>query len=1192
VGLIVVNILSALILTAAEPAEAEESPRVKCSTNSAPISNAEEVLSAAATSSNANVSFEDSPLYKNPETPLRLQIIGSLTPLKNKITTNQLPIEVHVLDTTGKILHSAAGLASLRGHGRRQENEFKPFSIEMKETDEIDNSPFAGRHKKFDITPPARFVTLNSSEPVSQDALLEYFSYRLANFLLPKSLRVKIAILEMIDTDKTSWGGGWGFIRENRAAAAKRLKSKKIAKANSFESPYAREDFELPSDWDEFDVHLFEGLIRNPDEDVRLLKNYEGIKNKSGEISFLPFDFNYTAANFTLSPYSVEEGVQEYLNNLRSITHPPRDENGKSIDIKGREFEYLQQHMKRHLNLLAEARKLLPKIPLEAKNKSDLEQVLNRHVEIIEALMSPANKVAVTKALQHPIDPRAWNKIGDFADYLASLKISDPLRYIADYVQIHGFDSEDATQVQRVLNYLNATNFRLGKEKPKDYFMDIKVSELQNTLSSAIASTEKREMERLKVALENSANDPKIQIDELFVMFERTKTPVEEAFKILTKYLKYHPLNSFSVTQLSKAEQSLQTSMTSWPEGLAKLSAYYRAKQIQKEVSAEIAKIKADKMDDLERLTADSAVGMNKFLELLSTADIPNAYLPEKFSDYLKSHPIDQGTEADAVDASKFLSDKISSWPPGIDVQAYYQTVAINNKFVDAPRQIKLRAFAKSIEQDKSAGSFAKFIEAVEDDHIPDTDYPYLLSKFFERNKIDSQSEEQLNEAKTFLSKHLERWPPGVNVPEYYRTEKIKKNVDAALTKINEQRIEIKKQELEKSLATHLNLSEMIKMLDDAAVPNSEFPGYIQKHLKSQPVEELDDTELLSAEKLLIARLEKWPQGIDVSEFYKTKKLAGLMHESSITNHARKIAPQIETLIASVESSKGSASIANFLKQMEDQHVQLTDYPAYLSKFTAIYPLTNQTEEDLKWASNKLEECSANDVFRNRSEAAEVQTIRKNILEEYVSIHQAKIRPQISKLISTLEASSTNRLSIDGFLTRLQDSGVPAGDTPQYLSSYSEKFPLLKQNEKALASAEKILIDQLSHWPDNTPSGSLDFVIAQAILSEITTAKKAKEVNRLVWLRQVVDSALQNPDEGIGSFARKLQRAETPGADLPDYISRYLKSHSLRKQSKQQLEQAAVVLTERINSWQPNVDVHQYYDVQKDLNDLKKQIKN
>ncbi len=238
-------------------------------------------------------------LFENPDKPIVIfieaplaKIAGTQKPTTNK---NELKfqgrLKIRLDSSKGKATYSSPANIEItpRGGHRFYNNFLKPLEIDIVSKKSETPLVFSKEWRSFDLVNP-RFV--GSSKPennFNQEIFAEFISYRLANFMLPFSLRVQLVKIEILDRNKLK-SIGYGIIRESKTAAAKRLGMAKIPKEQGIVTQY----LEIENHRDNYDVALFQNLIQNRDHIPKLLKNYLGLRRDDASIVLIPYDFDYT----------------------------------------------------------------------------------------------------------------------------------------------------------------------------------------------------------------------------------------------------------------------------------------------------------------------------------------------------------------------------------------------------------------------------------------------------------------------------------------------------------------------------------------------------------------------------------------------------------------------------------------------------------------------------------------------------------------------------------------------------------------------------------------------------------------------------------------------------------------------------------------------------------------------------------
>ncbi len=225
-------------------------------------------------------------LFKKTE-PLEITISTNLAKLiKDRDSTDRVthPAELAYKDSAGAIVKVATTLRT-RGHFRRQVRncDFPPLKVEIAKP-AAKNTLFEG-NRTLKLASTCR----PSNSEYEQYILQEAAVYRMYQAITPWSYRVRLAHVTYQDsTGKAKPVQSWAFFVEDDGDLAQRRKAKKFETKGAY-----FEDLE-PEQWG--NVQLFEYMIGNTDWSVSGLHNITLLKDTTGIVHPVPFDFDWSGA--------------------------------------------------------------------------------------------------------------------------------------------------------------------------------------------------------------------------------------------------------------------------------------------------------------------------------------------------------------------------------------------------------------------------------------------------------------------------------------------------------------------------------------------------------------------------------------------------------------------------------------------------------------------------------------------------------------------------------------------------------------------------------------------------------------------------------------------------------------------------------------------------------------------------------
>ncbi len=225
-------------------------------------------------------------LFKRTE-PLEVTITTNLAKLiRDRDSTDRVkhPAELAYKDTAGAIIKLPITLRT-RGHFRRQTRncDFPPLKVEMTK-DAAKKTVFDG-NRTLKLASNCRPTNSEYEQYILQEAAL----FRMYTLLTPWSYRVRLARVTYQDsTGKAKTVQSWAFFVEDENDLAQRRNAKKLVDKG------ARFDDLEPDTWGYAEV--FQYMIGNTDWSVSALHNISLLKDTTGTVYGIPYDFDFTGA--------------------------------------------------------------------------------------------------------------------------------------------------------------------------------------------------------------------------------------------------------------------------------------------------------------------------------------------------------------------------------------------------------------------------------------------------------------------------------------------------------------------------------------------------------------------------------------------------------------------------------------------------------------------------------------------------------------------------------------------------------------------------------------------------------------------------------------------------------------------------------------------------------------------------------
>lgn len=225
-------------------------------------------------------------LFKRTE-PLEITITTGLgRVIKDRDSTERVThgADLSYKDAAGAQVKVAVTLRA-RGHFRRQFRncDFPPLKVEMEKA-AAKNTVFEG-NRTLKLASSCRPSNSEYEQYILQEAAL----FRMYTVLTPWSYRVRLAHVTYQDSAaKTKPIVSWAFLVEDDGDLAKRRDAKK------FETKGAMFDDLGPDEWSL--TQLFQYLIGNTDWSVQALHNITLLKDTTGVIRAVPYDFDWSGA--------------------------------------------------------------------------------------------------------------------------------------------------------------------------------------------------------------------------------------------------------------------------------------------------------------------------------------------------------------------------------------------------------------------------------------------------------------------------------------------------------------------------------------------------------------------------------------------------------------------------------------------------------------------------------------------------------------------------------------------------------------------------------------------------------------------------------------------------------------------------------------------------------------------------------
>lgn len=225
-------------------------------------------------------------LFRKQE-PLEITITTGLSKLINdRDSTDRVlhPAELVYKDSTGAAVKVPITLRT-RGHYRRQFRncDFPPLKVEI--TRVAANRTLFQGNRTLKLASSCRPARPEYEAYILQEAAL----YRMYTAITPWSYRVRLAHITYMDSSgKAKPVQSWAFFVEDDGELAERRNVRK------FETKGALFDDLEPEKWGY--TQLFEYMIGNTDLSVSALHNITLLKDTTGTIHAVPFDFDWSGA--------------------------------------------------------------------------------------------------------------------------------------------------------------------------------------------------------------------------------------------------------------------------------------------------------------------------------------------------------------------------------------------------------------------------------------------------------------------------------------------------------------------------------------------------------------------------------------------------------------------------------------------------------------------------------------------------------------------------------------------------------------------------------------------------------------------------------------------------------------------------------------------------------------------------------
>ena len=242
------------------------------------------VLSFALLTMPASLSAQK--LFKRTE-PLEITITTGLAKLiRDRDSTERVKhgAELAYKDSSGTILKLAVTLRS-RGHFRRQMRncDFPPLKVEITKVT-AKNTVFEGNHT-LKLASTCRPSNSDYEQYILQEAAL----FRMYSLITPWSYRMRLAHVTYQDSaGKAQSVKSWAFFVEDESDFAQRRNAKKV------DLKGARFDDLEPEVWGY--AQLFQYMIGNTDWSVSALHNISLLKDTTGVVYGVPYDFDWSGA--------------------------------------------------------------------------------------------------------------------------------------------------------------------------------------------------------------------------------------------------------------------------------------------------------------------------------------------------------------------------------------------------------------------------------------------------------------------------------------------------------------------------------------------------------------------------------------------------------------------------------------------------------------------------------------------------------------------------------------------------------------------------------------------------------------------------------------------------------------------------------------------------------------------------------
>ncbi|MBW7932005.1 MAG: hypothetical protein H3C62_00060 [Gemmatimonadaceae bacterium] len=231
-------------------------------------------------------SAEGQRLFRRTE-PLEVTIRTELQKLVNDRDSTErtlYPAELEYKDTSGALVKVPINLRT-RGHYRRKYStcDFPPLRVEIAR-EAAAGSIFQG-NRKLKLASTCKPNNPEYEQYILQEAAL----YRMYAVLTPWSYRVRMAHLTYVDVSgRAKTVVSWGFFVEDDGDLAQRRNAKKFEQKGAL-----FEDLE-PEKWGL--TQLFEYMAGNTDFSVSALHNITLLKDSTGMVHAVPFDFDWSGA--------------------------------------------------------------------------------------------------------------------------------------------------------------------------------------------------------------------------------------------------------------------------------------------------------------------------------------------------------------------------------------------------------------------------------------------------------------------------------------------------------------------------------------------------------------------------------------------------------------------------------------------------------------------------------------------------------------------------------------------------------------------------------------------------------------------------------------------------------------------------------------------------------------------------------